>query len=284
MEAWQVARVMIFCQFLLITCACARPQEKIITSSTDAAAVHSSDENESDWSYGCVEDGCGPSHWAELSPDWDLCKNGQQQSPINIATFEVVPDPALLPYDPVCLNTPTTIDANFTNDGHNFKMLRRGVTVLIENINYTLAYLTFKAPSEHTIDGVQSAFEAQILWKSESGAYAGHAWLYNYNPDGSDNPYLMRYLQHLPALHKSGDILVDIPTPFELPEVDIFPYYRYVGSLTSPPCTEGVLWTVDKRVYTVSEKQQKDLVAALHGVSNRPIQPSNGRIVYGSVY
>ncbi|KAJ7542679.1 hypothetical protein O6H91_09G006400 [Diphasiastrum complanatum] len=283
MEAVQRSWVMITCHLSMLFLSCGfqqdRLRQKIVGSSTDEA-LHSS----GDWSYGCKDDRCGPSHWGDLSPDWELCKTGKQQSPINIATFDVVANPNLLPFDVVCENTPETIGANYTNDGHNFKMFRRGISVVIDGTNYTFSHLTFKAPSEHTFDGVQAAFEAQILWKSDSGAYAGHAWLYDYNPDESDNPYLMRYLQFLPLLHEKGKTLVNESTPFELPEVDIYPYYRYIGSLTTPPCTEGVLWTVDKRVYTISEKQEKDLVAALKGFSNRPVQPTNGRAVFGSVY
>nr|WOJ51795.1 carbonic anhydrase-like 2b [Phlegmariurus tetrastichus] len=280
MGAVQVAGAIIFYYFLL---GYGFPEHKSVSSTGDAAFLRASVGSES-WSYGCEEDECGPSRWAELSPDWSLCQNGKQQSPINIATSEIVPDPDELTFEPVCENTPQAMLANFTNDGHNFKMFRRGVTIAIDSINYTLIHLTFKAPSEHTIDGVQAALEAQMLLRSHSGAYAAHAWLYNYNPDGSDNPYLIRYLQYLPQLHAKGATLINKPTHFELPLVDIFPTYRYVGSLTTPPCTEGVVWTVNRRVYTISEKQEKDLVAALHGFSNRPVQPSHGRPVYGSNY
>ncbi len=219
------------------------------------------------WGY---EGAAGPAHWGDLSNDFALCKSGKSQSPIDIDTASVQPGnlgPIEFHYQP--------LDGfEVVNNGHTFKVpVSNGSYAVIGGKRYELVQFHFHVPSEHTIDGKPADMVAHLVHKADDGQLAVVGVLMS---EGAPNPALTPVWSHLPK-HEgkaSGSGTVDLMAMMPADKS----YYNYSGSLTTPPCSEGVNWNVLKSTASVSAEQ----VAAFTAVfpkSVRPTQPLNGRVV-----
>jgi carbonic anhydrase len=232
------------------------------------------------WSYEGAE---APSHWAALSPDFALCGSGHQQSPIDI----VSPAATLLRagaagfegarFDRV---DPRTVPVDIVNNGHTVQVDTVGSGVLlIGNDRYVLQQFHFHTPSEHTVDGRSFPLEVHFVHRTADGKLAVVGLLFE---EGAENPALTPYWSRMPKsagppvdLGRGGvDILKVLP-----PRYDV---YRYAGSLTTPPCSEGVNWLVLKEHATASAAQI-EAFRTLMRHDNRPVQPLNRRAIYTDV-
>uniref|UniRef100_A0A0D6QUY1 Alpha-carbonic anhydrase domain-containing protein n=1 Tax=Araucaria cunninghamii TaxID=56994 RepID=A0A0D6QUY1_ARACU len=233
---------------------------------------YSEQVNNTEWGYGC-EGGVGPSEWGELSPEWSVCGNGKRQSPIRILSFEVtkIQQPYLQTlYHPA--------PATLINDGNLLKLKWKGGFLKIDSIIYELHEITFHTPSEHTINGIIYPLEMQMMHRDmRSGGMVNVAVLLKLDED--KNKFLDQFWSYIPTLE--GNQAVNIAVDVNPKELDLDrKHYRYEGSLTTPPCTEGVTWMVMKKIYKVSPMQVDLLYAALKSENSRPVQPLNGRVVY----
>lgn len=208
------------------------------------------------WGY---EGEHGPAHWG------GDCKTGQSQSPINL-TGAAAGSPGLnLNY--------TTSPVKILHNGHTVQANLDGKSTLTTGgKEYSLVQFHFHAPSEHTIDGKPADLVAHLVHKSADGALAVVGVLFN---EGVENSFLGKFWEHLPAQkspeHDTG-VTVDLNEV--LPAVR--GHYAYSGSLTTPPCSEGVSWFVMHTPVTISSAQ----LAAFRKVIDknvRPVQPLNGR-------
>ncbi len=219
------------------------------------------------WSY---EGDTGPAHWGDLSPDFALCKTGKEQSPIDIDTASVQPGnlgPIEFHYRP--LNGFQVI-----NNGHTFKVpVDNGSYAVIGGKRYDLLQFHFHVPSEHTIDGEHVAMVAHLVHKAADGQLGVIGVLMS---EGAANPALTPVWQHLPQDEgkASGSATVDIMSMLPADKT----YYNYSGSLTTPPCSEGVNWNVLKNTASVSSAQV-DAFTRAFPKSARPVQPLNDRVV-----
>jgi carbonic anhydrase len=232
------------------------------------------------WSYEGAED---PSHWASLSPDFALCGSGQQQSPIDIVTGAATPLPAgAAGFAAARLATTDTrtVPVDVVNNGHTIQVDAVGSDVLvIGKDRYVFQQLHFHTPSEHTVDGRSFPLEVHLVYKSAGGKLAVIGMLFE---EGAENAALTPYWSRMPKsagppvdLGKGGvDIRKVLPTSLGV--------YRYTGSLTTPPCSEGVSWFVLKEHSTASPAQI-EAFRALMRHDNRPIHPLNGRAVHEDV-
>lgn len=221
-----------------------------------------------EWSY---EGRTGPAHWGDLAPAYALARTGQQQSPIDIATARTVAEeaPALVvKYEPNSLE--------ILNNGHTVEDEYHGAgTLTVAGHEYRLAQFHFHAPSEHTIDGAHAPLEMHLVHKDPDGKLAVIGVLVR---EGRANPELARLAEHLPT--KPGrkeeveGLLVD---PAKLLPASLASY-RYSGSLTTPPCTEGVSWFVLQQSIEASAAELAAFHKVIHG-NNRPTQPLHGREV-----
>lgn len=221
------------------------------------------------WSYTGTH---GPEHWGDLSPGNEACKSGAEQSPIDISRTKGA-------YMGHVEHKLHQAPARIINNGHTIQVdLTSAGRVRVEGQRFDLAQFHFHHPSEHKVDG--RSFDMEIHLVSSSDDH-GLAVLGILVMEGSFNPALEQILKLMP---KQAGEEQTISGGFDasdfLPGNDS--YYRYFGSLTTPPCTENVTWTVYTTPITASQ-DQIERFAALYAMNARPIQPQNRRIVVQKV-
>ncbi|XP_006660200.3 alpha carbonic anhydrase 7-like [Oryza brachyantha] len=218
----------------------------------------------------------GPENWSKLNASWAKCNTGDRQSPIDLATGRAKPMRSLGYLDYSYRPSP----ANVVNRGHDIEVKFTGNAgrLVIGGRAYQLQQLHWHTPSEHTADGRRYDMELHLVHDDGNDNIAVIGIFYVI---GNADP-LLRQLE--PAIRKIAD-RKDQSEPVEsvdprLAKSQGAVYYRYMGSLTTPPCTEGVIWTVFQRPRTVA-KYQLDLLreAVADGYENnaRPIQKLNNR-------
>ncbi|CAK9327156.1 unnamed protein product [Citrullus colocynthis] len=217
----------------------------------------------------------GPSHWGDLKREWHNCKTGRMQSPIDLLQDRV---------RIVSHFTDLRIDykpsnATLRNRGHDI-MLKWGDRAGYMEVNGTQYFLKqchWHSPSEHTINGRRFALEAHLVHQSQTGNVAVIGILYNI---GRPDHFLSKMKEHLEEISDTKkDKVLNVVDP-SLLKMRSSLYYRYIGSLTVPPCSQNVLWTMVRKVRTVAPEQVKLLRVAVHDDSNtnaRPLQPLNKR-------
>jgi carbonic anhydrase len=222
------------------------------------------------WSYAGAD---GPSHWGTLDPDYAPCITGKEQSPIDIRNAKKANLPAIrfeyksgpLKY---LLNNGRTIRVNYHAPGS-------GNFLIVGDSRYQLTQFHFHRPSEEYINGKPFDMVVHLMHETNDGKVAGVAVLLK---AGGANATMQQIWEHMPALEgKEQDIPgVEINPAGLLPHDNA--YYAYKGSLTAPPCTEGVAWFVLKTPVNVSPGQIAAF-AKLYPHDVRPLQPLNGRVV-----
>jgi carbonic anhydrase len=217
------------------------------------------------WSYSGMT---GPENWADLSPDYAVCDEGLNQSPINISkTFPS----ELGALEPNYRSGGTTI----VNNGHTLQVnAEPGSWLHIEDQSFELLQLHYHSPSEHQINGEQFLLEAHFVHQNENGDLAVVAVLFRDGPWNSD----------LEKIGKVAPTTVGNSAPIDIrfEELKLHTshgsYFRYNGSLTTPPCTEGVRWYILKMPARMSAKQAANFVDLI-GDDARGPQPLNARII-----
>jgi len=215
---------------------------------------------ETHWGY---EGETGPEHWAEIGyPD---CA-GSEQSPVDISDAPVHDADITFNYNPTALN--------IINNGHTIKVeYDEGSTITVEGKAYNLLQFHFHAPSEHTIDGEYYDMELHLVHQSDDGEYAVIGVMIT---AGKENEAYKPVWDNMPA--EEGEL--QTISGVTVNAIDLLPedrsYYRYDGSFTTPPCTEGVKWFVLSNPVELSE-EQIDAFEAIYLGNNRPVQPMNER-------
>jgi carbonic anhydrase len=226
------------------------------------------------WHYEGAE---GPANWGMLSPKFSACAAGRVQSPIDITkTTSVASAPALkTTFAPAALRIVHHEHmADGINNGHTIQVnYSDGDTLTVRDASYQLAQYHFHAPSEHTVNGKHFPMEMHMVHKATDGKLAvvgvfieegqHHA---AFDPVWSNLPKAKGVETHLSGVKVDVDAL--------LPRARTT--YRYDGSLTTPPCSEGVKWFVMTTPIPLSAGQIGQFTAIING-NNRPVQPINGR-------
>jgi carbonic anhydrase len=217
------------------------------------------------WAY---EGEHGPEQWGDLSADFIQCKVGVNQSPIDIIdTIEADLSPIVLEY------TSNTIEV--INNGHTAQVNVEPDNYLrVEGEEFELLQLHIHVPSEHRVNGESAMLEVHYVHRNAAGQLAVIAALHK---AGQDSGKLSKYIDVIPT-----EIGVSVPFVVSLSDFPIVnwdkDYYRYNGSLTTPPCTEGVRWYVLKTQRPVSPTR-RDIFNRLIGDDARGPQPINARPV-----
>ncbi len=217
------------------------------------------------WSY---EGGGGPEAWARLKPEFATCSGGKRQSPIDIRDgIKVALDPVQFDYQ---LATFRVID-----NGHTVQVnVAPGSGLEVMGQRYELQQFHFHRPSEERIDGRQFDMVVHLVHKSLEGRLAVVAVLLE---RGAVQPLLQQVWANLPL--ERGD---EVRARGTLDLNQLLPtergYFTYMGSLTTPPCSEGVLWLVLKQPVQVSPDQIA-IFARLYPMNARPIQSASGRLI-----
>jgi carbonic anhydrase len=214
------------------------------------------------WAYSGEE---GPSHWGELSPEFAACGTGEHQSPIDLELKATKASPIDFHYEPTAA---TVID-----NGHTIQVnLAPGSAIDIDGASYQLVQFHVHTPSEHLIAGDRFPLEVHLVHKNAEGQLAVVGVLYDLGPG---DKALATVWDNWP---KKVGVETAIKKPFDpnllLPEVRTVA--RYDGSLTTPPCTEGVIWNVMRRTKSIS-KLALDILRLHYPDNARPVMPLGGR-------
>jgi carbonic anhydrase len=210
----------------------------------------------------------GPANWGHLSPEFEMCAKGKNQSPINkISTIESVQPPITFSY----ASSPHDV----INNGHTIKAsMAPGSSITVEGHTYELKQVHWHTPSENHIDGRSFPMEAHFVHADTEGSLAVIGIMY---VKGREDASIVDIWNQMPA--KTGE--VSNKSDCTVNPMDMLPatrdYYRFNGSLTTPPCSEGVRWMVMKDPVEASAEQVEKFHSSFHGDTNRPIQPVNAR-------
>jgi carbonic anhydrase len=220
------------------------------------------------WSY----DGpAGPQTWGGLRPDFMLCGKGQRQSPVDIrGGLEVELEPVRFEYQ----SSPFGVIDN----GHTIQAnVAPGNRIEVGGKRFELVQFHFHRPSEERIDGRQFEMSLHLVHKDEKGRLAVVALLLDKGPA---LPAVQQVWNNLP-LEKKEEARARTPLDLGTLVPTDKRYYTYMGSLTTPPCTEGVQWIVMRQPVTVSA-EQIELFARIYPMNARPVQQLAGRRILQS--
>lgn len=217
------------------------------------------------WSY---QGDAGPQSWGKLKPEFIKCTSGERQSPIDIRDgMKLQLDPVLFDYRPSAFRV--------IDNGHTVQVnVAGGNTIEVMGRRYSLVQFHFHRPSEERVDGRQFEMVAHLVHKDMEGRLAVVAVLLD---QGSAHPLVQTVWNNLPL--EKGE---EVPARAMLDLNALLPaernYFTYMGSLTTPPCSEGVLWMVMKQPVQVS-LEQIGIFARLYPMNARPIQAASGRLI-----
>jgi carbonic anhydrase len=226
-------------------------------------------QSNTQWSY---EGATGPEHWGDLDPEYAACKVGKEQSPIDMRNAEKADLPAIrFKYKTGTLkivnNGHTAVRVNYGPENGNF--------LIVGDKRYQLTQFHFHRPSEEYIHGKRYAMVIHLMHEASDGKIAAVAVLLK---EGSANPTIERLWEHMPKSEGKEEEIAGI----EVNPAGLLPhdtaYYTYLGSLTAPPCSEGVTWFVLKTPMDISAAEISAF-AELYPHDVRPPQPLNGRVV-----
>lgn len=214
----------------------------------------------------------GPENWGNLADEYIMCKLGKNQSPIDIKTSNAFDTD--LPAIGIDYKSASKEELN---NGHTVQVnIVPGSSITVDGIKFELKQFHFHTPSENTIDGKYFPLEAHFVHADENGNLAVIGVMFEY---GAKNPVIEKIWEEMPEHAKDVEKLTISAEDVK----NILPanrdYYRFNGSLTTPPCSEGVRWFVMKEPVTISKEQVKKFAEVMHHPNNRPVQPVNARII-----
>lgn len=221
------------------------------------------------WTYSGAE---GPANWGKLSTAYATCGTGQQQSPINIEhTQQAGLSDIAVDYRAGALS--------IVNNGHTIQVnVTPGSTMSIGHTNYQLLQFHFHTPSENVVKGKSFPMEVHFVHKDKEGHLGVLAVFFK---QGEANAALGEIWGKMPAsadgVHAHKEVVVNgrdlLPNNMD--------YYRFVGSLTTPPCSEGVQWHVAKTPVEASAEQISRFTSLI-GANARPVQQLGHRLLIDS--
>jgi carbonic anhydrase len=218
------------------------------------------------WTY---EGEAGPENWGKLDPKFVMCGIGRNQSPIDLSRFvEAELAPLKVNYKAAA--------SEIVNNGHTLQVnYTPGSTLVVDGREFELKQFHFHAPSENTLNGKHFPLEGHLVHADKDGNLAVLAVMFS---EGAANPLLAKLWQHVPP--NKGD---QSSLPAGLNAKTLLPtlhsHYAFNGSLTTPPCSEGVRWLVIKQPATASKAQVERFSGTVGEDNNRPVQPINARAV-----
>ena len=242
--------------------------DTVKTAPASARPVH--------WGYAGEE---GPAAWASLSPTYALCGEGKGQSPINIAKTDVKGGANWkVDYKTTSLRIAHNEQMDdIIDNGHTIQVtVDEGSTFSFGDKAYNLKQFHFHTPSEHTIDGKHMPMEMHLVHQSEDGSLAVVSVLFEEGKVANEN--FTKIIANLPNAKGENKHITDanLEIKAHLPK-DNFGYH-YIGSLTTPPCSEGVQWLVLRDRVSLTADQIAAFSSRI-GPNNRPTQDLNERTV-----
>ncbi len=218
------------------------------------------------WGYTGLE---GPEHWGCLSEAYRPCSEGVEQSPVNITG---------------CVDS-AGARIEFAYSGWAIAARNNGHTVYLDfpagsmlrtaGLRYELQGVHYHSPGEHQVDGESFAAELHLVHQDTDGNLAVVGLLFRLGMAGS--PLMQNLLDAAPVFGDAPDLADGASAADYAPAA--LEYYGYDGSLTTPPCTEGVRWIVMQSIGTVSQEQVNRMQELTSGPNNRPVQDIGSRAI-----
>lgn len=236
-----------------------------VNAAAKKAAAKVQADHAAHWGY---QGDAGPQSWGRLKPEFAKCASGDRQSPIDIRDgLKLQLDPVQFDYRPSSFRV--------IDDGHTVQVnIAAGNWIEAVGRRYHLVQFHFHRPSEERIDGREFDMVAHLVHKTLEGRLAVVAILLE---QGSAHPLVQSVWNNLPL--EKGE---EVPAKAMLDLNALLPternYFTYMGSLTTPPCSEGVLWMVMKQPVQISS-EQIGIFARLYPMNARPIQSASGRLI-----
>lgn len=219
--------------------------------------------------WGYAGDG-SPEHWGEVDTHFAECQLGHNQSPINIRRSEHTR------HTPLVLKVGSG-EQKIVNNGHTVEVIPEGgkpTQLTLDGDVYTLQQFHFHTPSENTLDGKQFPLEGHFVFMHDAQPLV-LAVMYE---DGAPSKALVPFINQLKNVpHEETPLAQTVDLKALLPQS--LHYYRFSGSLTTPPCSEGVIWLVLDHHVKLSLAQLGAFEQAIGLHNNRPVQPLNGRVI-----
>ncbi|PQP95971.1 alpha carbonic anhydrase 7-like [Prunus yedoensis var. nudiflora] len=249
---------------------------------TPVRAEHSENAIEFEYKAGSKK---GPEHWGELKKEWKTCKDGKSQSPIDLRDGVATKVNSSLEHFKVSYNP---AKAMIDNEGPVIAMIvweGDAGSISINGTDYILRQCHWHSPSEHSINGKRYDLELHMVHRAKNNNVA----------------VVTKEIASMTDVEKDVQLGVIDPRKMKAAQTGFqdakkrkmikasTKFYRYMGSLTTPPCTEGVTWTINKQVLSVSKSQVKLLQQVVFDyamMNARPLQPLNGRDIklHGSLF
>jgi len=248
------------CASVFVLAGCESKKEAEVK--TEKGGVHMK------WGY---KGDIGPDRWGDLSPEFKLCKTGKSQSPIDIRETKKSRLPEIdFHYADTRLNV--------VNNGHTIQVnYDPGSYIVYDGRKCELLQFHFHTPSEHLFNGQAYPMEVHLVHKCEDGGLLVIGVMMD---EGAEHELIRKVWEVMPS--QEGEVTKE---DVKVNAMDLLPaargYYTYSGSLTTPPCTEGVKWIMMKEKIEVS-KEQIEKFKSLYDVNARPVQPLNERVVLES--
>ncbi|XP_047053943.1 alpha carbonic anhydrase 7-like [Lolium rigidum] len=281
--AWSSDRASVFVvvvSFFLLLPLCAVRHARAQESEDEAAFTYRSGADN------------GPDRWGLLRPDWATCYWGRLQSPISLPGGTDAARPITGHRTGRLTRSYRPSPATLVNRGHDIMVRFEGNagTLLLDGVSYKLRQMHWHSPSEHALHGRRYDLELHMLHQSGgddsrpgSGKYAVVAQLFEIGDHRDETLRMLEpYLKRITDRRRGYEEWIDYDVDPRRPVRGSDEYYRYTGSFTTPPCTEGIVWTVATRVRHVSRHQVELLREAVHDHARRnarPLQEANGRSV-----
>ena len=219
------------------------------------------------WGYEGAE---GPEHWGELEPQFAACAQGKAQTPIDIKNEIEAARTEVIRFNY------TAAASEILNNGHTVQAnIPAGNTIVVDGVEFQLKQFHFHTPSENAVHGKRAAMELHLVHADKDGNLAVVAVMIE---EGQANAVLAKLWQEMPK--QAGDkqaLKAQVNPGALLPQNPH--YYRFDGSLTTPPCSEGVRWLVMKEPISASRAQVEAFAKVVHEHNARPLQPVNARVV-----
>jgi carbonic anhydrase len=259
-NALKLSAIAISTMFLIIGCA----EDKPKTDEAVHNAKHAKHQHKH-WGY---SGDVNPAHWGELDEKFHICAEGKQQTPINVVATKDIELPALdFKY--------TKGSKSIIDNGHTVQVnIKSGDIFNIDGVPYELKQFHFHTPSENHINGKSFPLEAHFVHATKDGKLAVVAVMFQ---EGTMNSTLTKIIKSFPLKENK-----ETPLNFSEAYLNVVmpinkDYYKFMGSLTTPPCSEQVKWFVLKTPQTASKAQIEAIHKEINKQNNRPIQATNGR-------
>jgi carbonic anhydrase len=210
-----------------------------------------------------------PQNWGKLDPEFAACAKGKAQSPIDLGGV-TKGDLKPLSFDY------RKGAAEILNNGHTVQVnYQPGSTLTVNGQRFELKQFHFHAPSENTFKGHHFPLEGHLVHADKNGKLAVVAVMFS---EGAANPLLTSLWKTMPSKEGQKTVLKDSHSALEMLPAER-DYYQFTGSLTTPPCSEGVLWLVIRKPASASKAQVEAFSKTMGFANNRPVQALNARKV-----